>query len=176
MASSLEELVSFPSFGLQLAKLRVVLAVRSASTCVRWSLLRGPVAPARLLHLHLDQLRLIHALLVVLLDVSQGQEVLLVSAGLSVAGLAEVQEVQRRRQNWEGCRDAALRQPEQKSRVRSLLWFSSIFKSVLSRCGTDLLVSVTRRSDFEVHIFWRDQLRCRSDLSCRGVASWVDAF
>lgn len=59
-------------------------------TCFGWSLLRGPVAPARLLHLHLDQLRLIHALLVVLLDVSQRQRVLLVSAVLSVAGFAEV--------------------------------------------------------------------------------------
>lgn len=80
---------------------------RSACTCVGRSPLRGPVAPARLLHLHLDQLCLIHALLVVFLDVPQRQGVLLVSAVLSVAGFAEIQEVQCRRQNWERWKDAA---------------------------------------------------------------------
>lgn len=66
-------------------------AARSASTCVQRSLLRGSGAPGRLLHLHLDQLSLIHALLVALLDVSQRQGVLLVFAVLPVAGFAEVQ-------------------------------------------------------------------------------------
>lgn len=79
---------------------------RWAPTCVRRNLLRGPGAAARLLHLHLDQLRLVHALLVVLLDVAQRQGVPLVSAVLSVAGFAEVQEVQGGRQNWGRCRDS----------------------------------------------------------------------
>lgn len=57
--------------------------------------------------------------------------------------------------------------------VKSFMIFYHL-KSVLSCCQTDLLVSVIRHVLILNARF--EQLRCRSYLSCRGVASWVDTL